>query len=75
MCANCSLDTMPTANEHGTDVELEPMLEWLGVIVVLIPLSGVVAAVCAIGAYKWHKGRKRKTGMLQSLHSISMLAN
>ena len=75
MCANCSLDTMPTASEDGPDVELEPMLEWLGVIVVLIPLSGVVAAVGAIGAYIWHKCTKRKAGMLQALHSILMLAN
>ena len=75
MCANCSLVTLPTASEHGPGVELKPMLEWLSVTVVLIPLTGVVAAVCAIGAYIWHKGRKRKTGMLQAFHSISMLAN
>ena len=72
---NCSLDTLPTASEDGPDVRLEPMLEWLSVIVVLFLLTGVVAAVCAIGAYIWHKGRKRKTGMLQAFHSISMLAN
>ena len=58
---------MPTVSDDGPDVRLESMLEWLSVVVVLIPLTAVVAAVCAIGAYIWHKCRKLKAGMLQSL--------